>query len=423
MTTRAGLNGATGALDAAALRREFSILERTFRVGGQERPVVYLDSAATSQKPRAVIEAVSRYYERHNANIHRGVYQLSMEATEQYEQARRKAAQFVNAARPEEIVFTRGTTEAINLVAQAWGRANLRAGDEVLITGLEHHSNIVPWQMLCEQTGAVLKVAPINERGEVVLEAFERLITGRTKVAAFAHVSNALGTVLPVEQMAAMVRQGAPRAIVLIDGAQAVPHAAVDVRAIGCDFYAFSGHKMYGPTGIGALYGRYELLEAMPPYQGGGDMILSVTFERTTYAKPPARFEAGTPNIAGAVGLGAAVDFLNKIGLERIATHEADLLAYGTARLSEAPGVRLIGTAERKAGVLSFTVDGVHPHDLGTIVDQRGVAIRTGHHCAQPVMDFFQVPATARASLGLYNTREDIDALIDALAFAREVFA
>jgi len=405
------------AFDAERVRGDFPILRE--KVNG--RPLVYLDNAATSQKPRAVLDAMQHYYAADNANIHRGVHTLSVRATDAYEGARVKVQQFLGAQRPEEIVFVRSATEAVNLVANTWGRANLKPGDEVLITVMEHHSNIVPWQMICEQTGAVLRVAPINDDGELLLDEFETLLKpGKTRIVSAAHVSNALGTINPVREMVRLAHQGG--AIIMLDGAQAAPHMAVDVRALGCDFYIVSGHKMYGPTGIGALYGRYDLLNAMPPYQGGGDMILSVTFEKTTYNCVPYKFEAGTPNIAGTIGLGAAVDYLRSIGISTIAAWEHELLDYGTRALRDIPGVRLIGTAKDKAAVLSFLVGDIHPHDVGTILDQQGIAIRTGHHCAQPVMDRFGVAATARASFAFYNTKQEIDALAAGIRKAIEVF-
>jgi len=404
-------------LDVAKLREDFPILRQT--VHG--KPLVYLDNAATSQKPRQVIEAVSRYYERDNANVHRAVYELAERATRAYEDARAGVARFLGAADPREIVFVRGATEAINLVAWSFGRANVGPGDEILVTGMEHHSNIVPWQLLCQQTGARLRVVPIDDRGELVLEEIPKLLTPRTKLMALTHVSNALGTINPVEEIAALARnRGVP---VLIDGAQAVPHMKVDVQALGCDFYAFSGHKVFGPMGIGALWARAEHLEAMPPWQGGGEMIASVTFEKTTYNRVPWKFEAGTPDVAGAVGLAAALDYVTRVGLDRIAAWEAELLAYATERLAEVPGLELIGTARRKAAVLSFVLDVAHPHDVGTVLDREGLAVRTGHHCAQPVMDRFGVPATVRASLAFYNTREEIDALVRGLHRVRETFA
>jgi cysteine desulfurase/selenocysteine lyase len=406
------------ALDVKRLREDFPILHQTLRDG---HPLVYLDNAATTQKPRAVIDALVRYYERDNANIHRGVHELSQRSTAAFEDARTKVQRFLGAAHSNEIVFTRGTTEAINLVAQSWGRANVGAGDEVLISLLEHHSNIVPWQMLCEEKGAHLRVVPIDDRGELVLDELPRLLGPRTKLLALAHVSNALGTVNPVREITELAH--ARGVTVLLDGAQAVAHTRVDVRDLGCDFYCFSGHKLYGPTGIGALYGRRERLEAMAPWQGGGDMISSVTFEKTTYNVLPYKFEAGTPHIAGAIGLGVAIDYVQSVGIDAIASYEAELLAYGTRALEGMRGVRLIGTARHKASVLSFVMEGVHAHDVGTILDQEGIAIRTGHHCAQPVMDRFGVPATARASLAFYNTRDEIDALVAALGKVAEVFA
>ena len=395
---------------------DFPILSRT--VHG--RRLVYLDNGATTQKPETVIEAERTFYRESNANIHRGVHWLSQHATDLYEAGRKTVQRFINAAKAEEVVFTRGTTEAINLVAQSWGRAQLKAGDEILITTMEHHSNIVPWQLLCEQTGAVLKVAPINDAGELELDAFAALLGERTRLVAITHVSNALGTVNP---LAGLIEQAhAVGAIVLVDGAQAVAHQAVDVQALGCDFYAFSGHKLYGPTGIGALYGRHALLAAMPPWQGGGDMIRTVSFERSTYADVPQRFEAGTPNIAGVVGLAAAIDYVSAIGMASIAAHEHALLEHATATLKGLPGLRLIGTAANKAGILSFMVDGIHPHDLGTILDAEGVAIRAGHHCAMPLMTRFGIPGTARASLGVYNDEADIAALAEAIEKAQHMF-
>jgi cysteine desulfurase/selenocysteine lyase len=402
-------------LDIEAIRAEFPILHRT--VHG--KPLVYLDNAATSQKPRFVLDAIAHYYENENANIHRGVHYLSERATADYENVRGRVQHFLNAAKSSEIIFVRGTTEGINLVAQTYGRTHVGAGDEILITAIEHHSNIVPWQMLCAEKSAKLRVVPINDRGELVLEEFEKLLSPRTKIAAFTHVSNALGTVNPIKHMIEMAhRRKIP---VLIDGAQAVPHMAVDVQALDCDFYAFSGHKVYGPTGIGVLYGKTSFLEAMPPYQGGGDMISSVTFEKTTYNKLPYKFEAGTPDIAGVIGLGAALEYVADVGIGAIAAHENDLLEYATEKLAAIPGVRLIGTAAEKAGVLSFVMNDIHPHDVGTILDQEGIAIRTGHHCSQPVMDRFCIPATARASFAIYNTREDVDALAKGIGRVREV--
>jgi cysteine desulfurase/selenocysteine lyase len=407
--------GSRPELDVEAVRAEFPILHQT--VHG--KPLVYLDNAATSQKPRFVLDAISEYYEKENANIHRGVHYLSERATADYEKVREKVQRFLNAARSSEIIFVRGTTEGINLVAQSFGRANVAAGDEVLITAMEHHSNIVPWQMLCQEKGAKLRVAPINDRGELLLDEYEKLLGPRTKIAAITHVSNALGSVNPVKRMIEMAhRRNIPA---LVDGAQAVPHMTIDVQDLDADFYAFSGHKMYGPTGIGVLYGKTALLEAMPPYQGGGDMISSVTFEKTTYNKLPYKFEAGTPDIAGVIGLGAALDYVADVGMDAIAAHEHDLLAYATESVSAIPGVRIIGTAAEKAGVLSFMVGDIHPHDVGTILDQEGIAIRTGHHCSQPVMERFCIPATARASFAIYNTREDIDALVRGIKIVREV--
>ncbi len=404
-------------LDVEKIRADFPILHQT--VHG--KPLVYLDNAATSQKPRAVIDAITRYYEGTNSNIHRGVHFLSEQATAEYEAARQTAQKFINAAHAHEIIFVRGTTEGINLVAQTYGRAQIHQGDEVLITAMEHHSNIVPWQILCDERGAKLRVAPINDQGELLLDEFARLLGPRTKLAAFTHVSNALGTINPVKRMIELAHgKNIP---VLIDGAQAAPHIKVDVQALDCDFYTFSGHKVYGPTGIGVLYGKTALLDAMPPYQGGGDMISSVTFEKTTYNKLPYKFEAGTPDIAGVIGLGAALRYVNGLGIENIAAHEHELLAYATEKISAIPGVDLIGTAKERAGVISFVVEGVHPHDVGTILDQEGIAIRTGHHCSQPVMERFGIPATARASFAVYNTFEEIDVLVRGIGKVREVFA
>lgn len=407
---------ATG-FDVEKIRRDFPILARDVR----GKKLVYLDNAATSQKPRVVIDALSRYYERENANIHRGVHFLSELATAEHERARHTVRSFINAPDAKEIVFVRGTTEAINLVAQTYGRVHVGAGDEVLITAMEHHSNIVPWQLLCEEKGAKLRVAPINDDGELLLEEFAKLLTPRTKIVAVAHVSNALGTVNPVRQIIQLAHQ--KNIPVLVDGAQAVPHMKVDVQALNCDFYAFSSHKMFGPTGMGVLYGKASLLEAMPPYQGGGEMISSVTFEKTTYNKLPFKFEAGTPNIAGAIAMGAAIEYLDEIGMNKIAAYEHELLEYATREVSAIPGVRLIGTAKEKAGVLSFVIEGIHPHDIGTILDQEGIAIRTGHHCAQPIMDRFGIPATARASFAFYNTKEEVDALANGILKVQEVFA
>jgi cysteine desulfurase / selenocysteine lyase len=411
----ASARSAASLLDVASIRRDFPILDQ--QVNG--RPLVYLDNAASSQRPRAVIDAVSRYYEHDHANVHRGVHALSQRATDAYEGAREVIRGFINARESAEIIFVRGTTEAINLVAQSYARGRLGPGDEILISGLEHHANIVPWQIVCGQTGATLKVIPITSAGEVDFAAFERLLGPRTRLLALTHVSNALGTVVPIEKFIARAREH--RVPVLIDGAQAVPHGTVDVQALGCDFYCFSAHKMLGPTGIGVLYGRKALLEEMPPWQGGGDMILSVTFEKTTYNHLPWKFEAGTPHISGAIGLGAAIGYLRQIGMERIAAYEHELLEYATARLCDVPGLRIVGTSAHKAAVVSFTLEGIHPHDIGTILDTEGVAIRTGHHCAMPVMEFFKVPATARASMAFYNTFEEIDRLVAALARTREL--
>jgi cysteine desulfurase/selenocysteine lyase len=404
------------ALDVRKLREDFPILKALVH----DKPLVYLDNAATTQKPKVVIDAMRTYYESQNANIHRGVHRLSEVATKVFEAARVKVQRFLGAADLKEIIFTRGATESINLVAQSYVRPRVTAGDEVLITHLEHHSNIVPWQMLRDEKGLVLKVAPIDDRGDVIYEEFEKLLSPRTKLVAVTHVSNALGTINPIQKMIDLAHSRG--VAVLIDGAQAVPHLAVDVRTLDADFYAFSGHKLYGPTGIGVLYGKAALLEAMPPYQGGGDMILSVTFEKTKYNHLPYKFEAGTPHIEGVIGLGAAIDYVTGVGMNAIAAHENDVLEYGTRVLTQIPGLRLIGTAREKAGVLSFELEGVHPHDVGTILDQQGIAIRTGHHCAQPVMDRYGVPATARASLGLYNTKDEMDALAAGLKKVAEVF-
>jgi len=404
-------------LDVERLRADFPILAQ--EIHGQ--PLVYLDNAATAQKPLAVIQTLDRYYREYNANIHRGVHTLSERATAAHDDARGKVRDFINAASDKEIIFTRGTTESINLVAQSYGRANLKAGDEILITEMEHHSNIVPWQILCEQIGAELRVVPIDDNGEVMLEEFERLLGPRTRLVSIVHVSNALGTINPVRDMTARAHELG--AVVMVDGAQAVPHGRVDVREIGCEFYAFSGHKLFGPTGIGVLYGREELLDAMPPYQGGGDMIKMVTFDKTVYNDLPHKFEAGTPHIAGAIGLGAAIDYISGLGLAAIQAHEHDLLEYATAAVAAVDGVRLIGTAAARAGVLSFIMDGIHPHDLGTILDHDGIAIRAGHHCAMPVMDRFGVPATARASFAFYNTRQEADQLVRGLEKAKKVFS
>ena len=405
------------ALNLQNIRADFPILHQ--EVNGY--PLVYLDNAASSQKPLQVIDKISEYYHHDNANIHRGVHKLSQRATDAYELARSKVRQFVNAQSDKEIIFTRGATEAVNLVAQSFVRPMLQAGDEILISHLEHHANIVPWQILCEQTGAKLKVIPMTQTGELDLTDFDAMLTSKTKLLAVGQVSNALGTVNPVKAMTAKAR--AKGIAVLIDGAQAVPHMAVDVQDLDCDFYVFSGHKMFAPTGIGALYGREELLNAMPPYQGGGDMILSVSFDKTIYNELPYKFEAGTPHIAGAIGLGAAIDYMWAIGIDNIAAQEHHLLELATSKINALSGVEIIGTAKEKASVISFMIDGVHPHDVGTIFDQRGVAIRTGHHCAQPVMEFYDIPATARASFAFYNNDDDVDALIKAIIKTQELFA
>ena len=412
-----GVARAAGAeFDVEKVRRDFPILNA--KVHG--KPLVYLDNGATSQKPQVVIDALNEYYRTENSNIHRGVHYLSELATNAYENAREKVCRFLNAKQTQEIVFVRGTTEAINLVAQSYGRAFLKAGDEIIISAMEHHSNIVPWQMLCEQVGARLRVIPINHHGELVLEEYRELLNEKTKFVAVTHVSNALGTVVPVKEVVNLAHErGVP---ILIDGAQAVPHMKVDVRELGCDFYAFSGHKLFGPTGVGVLYGRSELLDAMPPYQGGGDMISLVTFEKTHYNVLPYKFEAGTPHIAGGIGLGAAIDYLNGLNWEQVVAHEQDLLRYATDALAEVEGLRIIGTAKEKAGVLSFVLDHVHAHDVGTILDQEGIAVRAGHHCAMPVMQRFGVPATTRASFAFYNSRADIDALACAMGRVLKVF-
>jgi cysteine desulfurase/selenocysteine lyase len=402
--------------DVAAARRQFPILARM--VHG--KPLVYLDNGASAQRAQPVIDAVDDYERHHHANIHRGVHTLSQEATTMYEGARDRIARFINAPSRNEIIFVRGTTEAINLVAQSYARPMLKAGDEVLITHLEHHANIVPWQMVCEQTGATLVVAPMDARGEVHLDAVVALMSPRTKILACAHVSNALGTILPVRALVAAAK--ARGIVTLIDGAQAISHMAVDVQELGCDFYAFSSHKMYGPTGVGVLYGRERLLDLMPPWQGGGEMILAVTFAKTTYNALPNKFEAGTPNISGGIGLGAAVDFLSSLDLDAARAHEDALLHHASGALSKIPGLRIIGTAPEKASLVSFVVTGVHPHDLGTILDEDGIAVRTGHHCAMPVMDYFKLPATARASFAFYNTFEEIDRLCEGIERARKIF-
>lgn len=398
------------------VRQNFPILQE--KVYG--KPLVYLDSAATSQKPQEVIDMMSRFLLKENANVHRGVHYLAERATESYEDARATARRFLNAEHTHEIIFVRGTTEAINLVAQSYGKKHIREEDEVLVTVMEHHSNIVPWQMLCERTGSRLRVAPIHDNGELMLDEFERLIGRKTKLVAVTHISNVLGTINPIRHIVKIAHAQGAR--VLVDGAQAVPHLKIDVQGLDCDFYVFSGHKMYGPTGIGVLYGKSELLDDMVPYQGGGDMILSVSFEKTVYSTPPHKFEAGTPNMAGAVGLGAAINFITNLGHEAITAHEEDLLSYGTRMLAAVPGLRLIGTAHPKASLLSFVLDGIHSHDIGTILDREGVAIRVGHHCAQPLMDRLGVSATARVSFGCYNTRQDIDMLVASLGKVREIF-
>ena len=405
-----------GTYDVDRVRGDFPIL-------GEEvygKPLVYLDNGASAQKPRAVIDEITRVYETEYANVHRGVHYMSQKATDAMEASRETVRGFLNAASEQEIIFVRGATEGINLVASSWGRANLSAGDEIVLTVLEHHSNIVPWQMIAEQTGAVIKVAPIDDTGQLIMEEFEKLLSPRTKMVAVAHVSNALGSVLPVAEIVAKAHDVGAK--VLLDGCQAVPHMAVDVQALDVDFYVFSGHKLYGPSGIGILYGKQALLEAMPPYQGGGEMILTVTFEKTTYADLPFKFEAGTPHIAGIIALGKAVDYVTTLGLERIAAHEHDVLDYATEQLRAINSVRLIGTAPDKAAILSFMIGDIHPHDVGTILDREGVAVRTGHHCAQPVMDRFDVPATVRASFGLYNTKDEADALVAAVQRVQEIF-
>jgi cysteine desulfurase / selenocysteine lyase len=405
-----------GAFDVWNIREDFPILKQ--QVHG--KPLVYLDNAATSQKPRVVIETLHRYYAEENANIHRGVHYLSEQATQAYEDARLKVQGFINATAEREIIFVRSVTEAINLVAHCYGRKFIQAGDEIIISAMEHHSNIVPWQILCEEKNAILRVVPINDRGEFLLDAYEKLLGPKTRFVAVTHVSNALGTINPVRQIIAMAhRWNVP---VLIDGAQGVPHFPVDVRELDCDFYGFSGHKLFGPTGIGVLYGKAQLLEAMPPYQGGGSMIRSVTFEKTTYAPLPAKYEAGTPHIAGGIGLGAAIDYLESVGMEAIDDYEQSLLAYAMEVVGAIPGVCIYGTAKEKASVICFSIEGVHPHDIGTILDQEGIAIRTGHHCAQPVMDRFGVPAMSRASMAFYNTKEEIDALVMGIHKVKEVF-
>ncbi len=417
MSASTRVAAASPAFDVERVRREFPILAQ--RVHG--RPLVFLDSAASAQKPRFVLEAMSRLYERDYANIHRGVYALSERATAAFEAVREKVRAFLGAPEAREVVFVRGTTEAINLVAQSFGRSRVREGDEVLVTHLEHHSNIVPWQMLCEERGARLRVVPVDDRGDLRIDELERLLGPSTRILAVAHVSNALGTLNPLREIVRLAHaRGVP---VLIDGAQAAPHLRIDVQQLGCDFYAFSGHKAFGPTGVGVLWGRAELLEAMPPWQGGGDMILSVAFEKTLYREIPHKFEAGTPDIAGVVGLGAALDWLGAHDPAAVAAHERELLERATAGLAALPGLRLVGEPRERTGVVSFVLDDVHPHDVGTVLDHEGIAVRTGHHCAQPLLERFGVPATVRASFALYNTREDVDALLAGIARVREVFA
>ncbi len=406
----------TSSLDVEKIRQDFPLLHQ--EVNG--KPLAYLDNAATSQKPRQVIEALDKYYQEDNANIHRGIHTLSERATIDYEQARGKVRSFINANSEKEIIFVRGATEGINLIAQSYGRNKLKTGDEIIISEMEHHSNIVPWQLLCEQTGAILKIIPINDSGELILEEFEKLLSPKTKLVSLAHISNALGTINPIQII--IDRAHEHNAVVIIDGAQATPHTIVDVQALDCDFYVFSGHKLFGPTGIGVLYGKAHLLEAMPPWQGGGDMIKMVSFEKTLYNDLPYKFEAGTPHIAGVIGLGAAIDYVSATGLDAIAAYEHELLEYATEKTLEVKGLRLIGTAQQKTSILSFVIDSIHPHDIGTILDHEGIAIRTGHHCAMPVMTHFNVPATARASFAFYNTFEEVDRLIQALGKAREVF-
>jgi cysteine desulfurase/selenocysteine lyase len=417
MTAQDTQLAACSAFDVARIREDFPALRQQIR----GKPLVYLDNAATSQKPMRVIETIEKYYLTENSNVHRGIHLLSERATEAFEGARAKVARFLNARDAREIIFVRGATEGINLVAHSFARPLLTVGDEILISEMEHHSNIVPWQIVCKETGAVLRVVPINDDGELRLDEYERLLGPRTRLVSMVHISNALGTINPVQQVIEMAHnQGVP---VLIDGAQAAPHLPVDVRALDCDFYVCSGHKLFGPTGIGIVFGKAHLLEAMPPYQGGGDMILSVTFEKTIYNEAPLKFEAGTPHIAGAIGLGAAIDYVSSIGLDRVAAYEGELLAYATDAVSAIPSLRIIGTAKEKASILSFVLDGIHAHDIGTILDQEGIAIRTGHHCAQPVLQRFGVPATARASVAFYNTRDEIDALVRAIHKVTELFS
>ncbi len=404
-------------IDVKKVRADFPVLHQT--VNG--KPLVYLDNASTSQKPQAVIDSLVQYYSADNSNVHRGVHTLSQRATDHYEEARTKVRNFLNAESDHEIIYVRGTTEGINLVAHSFGRQNIGEGDEIIVTAMEHHSNIVPWQILCQEKGAYLKVIPINDQGELLMDEYEKLLNPRTKLVSIVHQSNALGTINPAKEIIDLAHsRGVP---VLLDGAQSVQHMTIDVRELGCDFFAFSGHKLYGPTGIGVLYGRAELLDSMPPYQGGGEMIKSVTFEKTIYNDLPHKFEAGTPDIAGAIGLGAAIDYVSNLGMGNIQAYEHELLEYGTECLSSIEGLSIIGTAKEKGAVLSFVMEGIHPHDIGTILDMEGIAVRTGHHCAQPVMDRFGIPATARASLGLYNTKEEIDALVKGIDRAIEVFS
>jgi cysteine desulfurase/selenocysteine lyase len=411
------LTSAVPAFDVEKIREDFPVLKQ--KIHG--KPLVYLDNAATSQKPQSVIDSIVKFYTVDCANIHRGVHELSQRSTAAYEETRAKTKKFLNARHKHELIFVRGTTEGINLVTFSWGRTNVREGDEIIIAGLEHHSNIVPWQILCDEKGAKLRVIPIDERGDLVMEEYEKLLGPRTRMVAVGHVSNALGTINPVRRIVEMAHQAG--ALVLVDGAQATPHMKVDVQALDVDFYAFSGHKVCGPTGIGVLYGKTKILNSMPPYQGGGDMIRTVTFEKTTYNDLPYKFEAGTPDIAGGIGLGAALDYLMHIGMDKIAAYEHELLLYGTQVLSEIPGLRIIGTAREKAAVLSFVIEGIHPHDIGTVLDRQGIAVRTGHHCAQPVMDRYQIPATTRASLAFYNTTAEIDALASGLKNVKEIFS
>ena len=403
--------------DVDKIRADFPVLNQT--ING--KPLVYLDNAATSQKPQSVIDTLVSYYSTENANVHRGVHTLSQRATDDYEEARDKVKRFINAEKDEEIIFVRGTTEGINLISQTYGRSCIGEGDEIIISSMEHHSNIVPWQILCQEKGAILRVIPVNDLGELLLDEYERLFTDKTKLVSIVHQSNALGTINPAKEIVDIAHgHGVP---VLLDGAQAIAHLEVDVRELGCDFYAFSGHKLYGPTGIGVLYGKESLLEEMPPYQAGGEMIKSVTFDETLYNVLPNKFEAGTPNIAGAIGLGAAIDYVETLGIGQIAAYESELLQYGTGRLSSIEGLKIIGTADKKGSVISFVMEGVHPHDIGTILDAEGIAIRTGHHCAQPLMDRFGVPATARASFAFYNTKEEIDILVKGIDRVIEVFS